>query len=211
VIKWELKERHDKQGEKCGAIIERYHQAVIAAGTHLADLKAEHEAILRSEFHTGKEKSADKASIRDRITEAERAVYAAQTELDKAQEFARADGDVDRIGVRDLVVDWNGAYRRQIRDVELQPIVERMRSAKQEYYNAVLEFWELRDRYSEAHRVIRELNYDAKYPGDDLYVHEITTGSDLPQINETDLFDIEKRRQLPSGIERVPMNTKGAA
>ncbi|MGG1600955.1 hypothetical protein [Paenibacillus naphthalenovorans] len=204
--KWELREQFDKQDEQFQAIRERYDRAVIESGTRLADLKAEQEALLRKEFQTGADLSADKAKVRGKIADAEKALAAAELERTQAHDYARTAAADDRITVRHLVIDWNGPYRQAVRQAELQPIIDRMAAARESYFNALLDFKLLQDRYRYAYSELRDMAHvdNRNHPGNMMMPNEIAQYRDLPQITSADLLNVDDRHQLPAGIKRVP-------
>lgn len=203
MIKWELKEKYDEQGTRFAAVIERYSKIMTEAGTHVNDLKAEQEAILRREFQTGEDLSSEKAVMREKIAEAEKAKTAAETEWRRVNDYSRAAQVADGISVRDLVVNWNGPYLAEVRAKELQPIVERMTAARDAYYNAVLDIYEIEATYKTTHKDVRQMELENKRPGDGIHVHELFSFSNLPQVNDDDLAFIKKNTALPAGIERI--------
>jgi hypothetical protein len=209
VIKFELREKYEQQDARFTEIKARYHQSVIDAGTRLADLKSEQEALLRQEFSTGADLSGDKARVREKIEEAERALATAQTESRQANDFAQTASGEGRISSRDLVVEWNGKYRTSIRDQELQPIVARMAAAREAYLNTALDYHEFAAQYETAYQELRDIEYRDKRPGDGLSVHAIASPLDLPQITDDDLSYIEHYRKLPNGVGRTTMTPTG--
>ncbi|MFD2332256.1 hypothetical protein ACFSR7_23625 [Cohnella sp. GCM10020058] len=201
--KFDLKEKYDVQGEKFRGVIERYEQKAREAGTRLADLKAQQAAILREEFATGKDRKVDKTRTRADITEAERELAAAELERTKAYDFAREAGEVDRITPVQLVQEWNGPYRAQVRDKELKPITERMAAARETYLNAVLDFYELRRKYAPLYNDMRDKAGSMRGPDGWLTTHEVATLRDLPQITNDDLSCVHDRKSLPAGVKRT--------
>lgn len=206
MIKWELKEKFERQDEKFHALRARYDQSVIEVGTRIADLKAEQTALLQTELTTGEAKPADKARLMQALEVAEKELATKEAERIEAHRFTNESAQVDRVTVRNLTLDWNGPYRQAVREQELTPIIERMSAARSEYYNAVLDWYELKDRYRDAYSDISTMTYDDNdnHPGDHRAASEITKTSDLPMINEEELYYL--RQKLPVGVKR----TKGA-
>ncbi|RED57172.1 hypothetical protein [Cohnella lupini] len=209
MIKFELKEAYEKQDARFAEIKARYQQAVIDAGTRLADLKSEQEELLRQEFSTGADLSKEKAGVRVKIEEAERQLTAAETESRKANDYARDSAAEGRITVRNLVIEWNGKHRNKIRDIELDPIIERMSGARNAYLNAVLDYYEFDRMYSPVWVEMCDLERIDIRPGDGLAVHKIATPADLPQITDDDLSYIEHYHKLPEGVERSTVTPTG--
>lgn len=207
MIKFELKEQFDVQGEKHRGVIERYELKEREAGTRLADLKAVQTAILHDEFSTGKDREADKAKTRADIVEAEREYAAAQLERAKAYDYARVAGEVDRIKPRDVTIAWNGPFRAEVRETELKPIVSRIAAAREEYLNAVLDYYDLLKDYAPLYKAVSEIAYADRQADGYISAHEVATLRDLPLITNDDLLEIENRKTLPSGVKRV----KGSA
>ncbi|MFM9327963.1 hypothetical protein [Paenibacillus mesotrionivorans] len=196
-LRWELKERYDAQALRFVEITDKYEKAVIDAGTRLQDLKAELDAIVRTEIQTGADKGAEKTKMRARITEAEADVAQAQVERERAADYVRAESEKDRVTIRDLVVDWNGPYLKAVREAELYPIVKRMAAARDAYYSAVLEYYQLVEDYRLQRHEIAILEYDDKRPGDGIAVHEIANIHSLPLVTYEDFRHIEQFKKLP--------------
>lgn len=206
MMKWELKEKYDGQDEVFHNLRAKYDQTVIDAGTRLADLKAEREAILREEIQSGKSKATEKTHASEAIAQAEKALRSAETDRDSAHDYARITSMAQRINFRDVVIDWNGPHRQKIRDAELTPIVERMAHARSEYYNCLLDFMELREKYASEHFDISRKAYDddRNYPGNHMHVKEVTTQMDLPLILDDELHKLQSHyRIMPPNFERV--------
>lgn len=203
MVHWTLKEKFDQQDVKFQHIRDRYDKTVIAAGTHLADVKAEQEAILRREFQTGDDLSGEKSKIREKITDAEQALMAAEMERAKANEYVRAASGEDRITTRALILDWNGAYRNNVRDIELKPILERAQAARDAYYNAVLDYHELVAEYSYQYEEVRELAYGDRTDGYYMSAHKVATEADFVAITNADLILIGEQKKLPDGVKRT--------
>ncbi|MFD0675285.1 MULTISPECIES: hypothetical protein [unclassified Paenibacillus] len=203
-MKWELREKYDVQDRQYQAIRDRYDRALIEAGTRLEDLKSEQGALLREEFRTGADMSAQKAKLRAKIDEAEKAKESTALERNQAYDYTRVAAGMDRITVRDLVLDWNGPYRSAVREAELTPVVERISAARSEYYNAVLDFYNLKDRYFSEYNTLHDMAYgdNKNHSGNHMYPHEIANEGDLSTITNEDLIHIQNRRTLPDGIER---------
>ncbi|WP_373230374.1 hypothetical protein [Cohnella sp.] len=208
MIKFELREKYDAQDARFSEIRTRYEQKVKDAGTRLADLKAEQEALLRQEFSTGKDLSADKERIRASIEEAVRALTSAEAESRQANDYARTASGEGRISVRDLTKEWNGPYRDQVREKELRPIADRMAAAREAYLNSVLDYYDLIDDYSDLYRVVRENASQDRQADGYLYAREIATLIDLPRITDDDLSYTSTRRQLPVGVNRISSGGK---
>lgn len=203
-LKWELREKYDAQDVKYLEIQARYNRAVIDAGTRLADLKAQLEALLREEFRTGNDMSAEKAKLRSRIEEAEKAKATAELERAQAYDYTREASAEGRITIRDLVLDWNRSYTKAVREAEFIPIQERMTAARDAYYNAVLDYYEFMERYSPLYSDLRYMNNqdNENHPGNHASVAEIANRSELPMVIEKDLYYIGERKELPNGIKR---------
>lgn len=201
MIKWELKEKYDGQHHKYQSTVERYQKAIVAAGTRVEDLKAELDATIRLELTTGEDKSEEKAKIRTKITEAEAAVLSAQEEKLQADEYIRQESEKDRVTVRELVVDWNGPYRNAVREAELSPIVARMAAARDEYYTAMRDYYQLLEDYRLPRKEIADLEYNDRRPKDGFWVKEVADPSDLPKVTDEDLADIAKTRKLPKKVK----------
>lgn len=202
MIKWELKEKYLKQEEQYREVIARYDKAVIDAGTHLRDLIAEKEQLLRDEF-AGKDVTTEKQRVNAAIEDAKKAVKEAEEERAKAYQFARESALEGRITVRDLSVDWNRTFVPAVRASELPPIVERMKAARSEYLNACLDYLDLVEKYDDLYRETREMEIKDARPGDGLGINAITVKSDMPWITDTDLYAVHTRRELPGDVERV--------
>jgi hypothetical protein len=203
--KWDLYEKYTVQDARFHKLTEGYRLKVVEAYERVAEAKFTQSTLLKREFAEGIDLSADKATNREKLAEAERAHDAAQEDWRQANDYGRQASAVGRISVRDLVLDWNGPYKEAVQEGELQPILDRMAEAKTIYYNAVLDYYELMAEYSPMYNVIRELGYDddKKRPGDHRYVCKIDEGKQFPNILHEDLVYIEDRRQLPEGIKRI--------
>lgn len=202
MIKWELKEKYDQQAGRHKETETKYRQAVIDAGTHLADLKAEVEALVRKEVSTGEDLSRSKDRLREKIAATEKALVTAQEEERVALDQIRSLDVADRVTIRDLVVDWNGPYCRKIREIELQPIIDRMRAARDEYLNAALDYYELIDEYMPTKTEVARMEYEDARPGDQFAVHDVATVSMLPIVTNDELYGISDHRNLPTGVSR---------
>lgn len=206
MMKWELKEKYDVQDEEFHILRAKYDQNVIEAGTRLADLKATRDAILREEIQGGVSKAEEKTRASEAISLAEAALKAAESDRDSAHDYARIASAAKRINIRDLVIDWNGPHRQKIRDAELAPIVERMAHARSEYYNCLLDFMELREKYASQHFDISRSAYDddRNYPGNHMMAKEVATKMDLPLILDDELHKLQSQyRIMPPNFERV--------
>jgi hypothetical protein len=206
MIKWELKEQFEQQDAKFHALRARYDQAVIEVDTRIADLKAEQAAILQTELVTGQAKSADKARVMQALEAAEKELATKEAERIEAHRFANDGAQVDRISLRDLLNDWNGPYRQTVREQELTPIVERMAAARSEYYNALLDWYDLKDKYHAKEYEIKDMRYtdNRNRPGDHRTAKDVTTRSDLPLITEEELYYLQiGNRTLPDGVKRI--------
>lgn len=203
--KWDLYEKYTEQDARFHKVIEGYRLKVVDAYELVAEAKFAQSALLKREFAEGVDLSAEKAANRDKLAEAERNHVTAQEEWRQASDYGRQAGAVDRISVRDLVLDWNGPHIRVIQETELQPILDRMAEAKTAYYNAVLDYYELMADYSPMYKLIADLGYedDKTRPGDHRSVHMIDSGVQLPNILREDLINIEEYRKLPDGIKRI--------
>ncbi|MCR2805332.1 hypothetical protein [Paenibacillus soyae] len=204
MVKWELKQRYDEQGTKFKAVIGRYAELLTRAQAKVSGLQAEYEALMQREFQSGADMSVEKAITRSMIVEAQKEAEVAALEYTKVQDYAREAGAAERITIRDLVINWNGPYMTEVRTKELQPIVDRMRAARDAYYNAVLDMYELDERYHAAHYEVQQLEYQDRRPGDGISVHKVIQSmASLPQVNNEDLMDIGKYRKLPAGVDRT--------
>lgn len=203
--KWELYEKFTEQDARFHRVVEGYRLKVVDAYERVAEAKFAQSALLKREFAEGIDLSAEKATNREKLAEAERNHVTAQEEWRQASEHVRVERAADCISVRDLVLDWNGPYKAEVQRAELQPIIDRMAEAKTAYYNAVLDYHELMADYSPMYTVVKDLTYeDNKHrPGNHIFAHKIDEGKVFPNILSVDLVYIEDRRQLPDGIKRI--------
>ncbi|GIP21061.1 hypothetical protein [Paenibacillus sp. J22TS3] len=203
MIKWELKEKYDKQDQRFHEIRARYDKAVIEAGTHLADLIAQKDAILRQEFQTGKDFSADKQRINAAIETAKEAKTQAEEDRAKAYEFATSASLDGRITIRDLTVDWNTNYAPMVRTKEFPAILERVKKARAEYLNGIIDYYDMVAKYEPAYLDMRQLELSDARPGDGIAVHQIVSESDLSLITSEDLHKVGVRKELPADVKRL--------
>jgi hypothetical protein len=203
--KWDLYEKYTEQDARFHRVVEGYRLKVVDAYERVAEAKFAQSALLKREFAEGIDLSAEKAANREKLAEAERNHVTAQEEWRQASDYGRLAMLANGISVRDLVLDWNGPYKRAVQETELQPILGRMADAKAAYYNAIFDYHELMADYSPMHSVIGELGYndDKTCPGDHRSTHKIDEGIQLPNILREDLIHIEQFRTLPDGIKRI--------
>lgn len=172
------------------------------AGQRVQDLRAELEAVIRSEF-SGEDKTEEKAALRDKIADAEKAQEEAIDEQAKAFDYTRVAAGEGRITVRDLIVNWNQEYKHEVRKREIQPIFDRLHEARTMYLNALLDLYELRDEYHPLYSEIREKVFldNDDHPGNGLSLHEIVP-LDFKPISRPELIDVMENRKLPIDVKR---------
>ncbi|KQN97587.1 hypothetical protein [Paenibacillus sp. Leaf72] len=208
MIKWKLLDAFLEQDARHNEVVAGYQQRVSEAAGILTSNLAEMDKLMRREFETGEDMGSKKAELRTKIAASNAAKSDAESELRAAYDFFRQAKESNRISVRDLTLDWNGPYRTEVQQKELQPIIDRMAAARLEYYSAVLDVYKLKDSYAHAQEEIKEkVRLDDKSrPGDHIYVHEIIDMSSLPLIRDEELMDISTNRKLPEGNKQ---NGKG--
>ncbi len=141
-----------------------------------------------------REKYAIQADIDNTLAQIEQA----QSELSELQEKK---SKFKRITDQDIAIAWNQEYRPMVREKRLNPIIDRMAAAKEEYFNAVLDYYELRDEY---HSFSQEISYLTRNTGQ--YINSIVELRDLPRISDDELHQISTRKALPVGIDRKSIN-----
>lgn len=152
MIKFQLLEQFRKQDEERNATRAKYDVKVREVGTHLADLRAEYDAILRREVLEGVDLTAEKEQQRVKIEAAEKELEQAEEERAKVYKFLREDRE-DKcrngglITPIDLVKEWNGPHLTKVRETEYQPVINKMAKAKADYLDAVAEYCELYERH----------------------------------------------------------------
>ncbi len=208
MITWKKHEEYLQQGGRFKAVQERYDKAVRDAGEHVQNCKQEMDAILKREFQTGDDLSAEKVKARKKIEDAEKSLEAAHTERVKAYDFVHKESAIDKITVVDLIKDWNSVYRPMVRDERVKPIVERMANARSEYLNAVMDYYDLIEEYQFSYSEFKEMvNDHYRIHGHDgsgmLHPNEIVSLADLPQITDEELFNLKERKKMPNGVKRV--------
>lgn len=203
MIKWDLKEKYEKQDERFQEVRDRYNSAVIMADTHLADLVAEKDAILRQEFQTGKDLSADKQRVSAAIEDAKKKKAQAEEDRSKAYEYSTSASLDGRITIRDLTMDWNSNYAPMVRAKEFSPILERIKRARAEYLNGIIDYYEMVAKYDPAYQEMRELELADARPGDMIAVHQIASERDLALITSADLHKVGVDKELPPDVKRV--------
>ncbi|GIO93539.1 hypothetical protein [Paenibacillus lactis] len=210
MIKWDLKERYDQQDSRFIELRNKHNGLVREAEQKVADLVAEKQRILIREFD-GEDVAAERAAITEEIESAERAVQEAKSVRDAAFTYASEKSREGRITVLDLTMDWNNKVIPEIREKELKPIVERMDAARTEMYNALLDYYNLIDKYDQQRREVAELEQrDSHHLRRMSYgVQSIEQEYNLPLVTNTDLNQIKRRRALPNGIERKPTKKGG--
>lgn len=197
MLAWDKYQEYLKQDERFHQMRERYAQVERDAGTAVQDLVSELDALIKREIQTGDDLSAEKEKIRKKLVEAEKVFDRAKEERHKAYTFIADESAKDRITVLDIVLDWNNVYRPMVREQQLNPIIERMEKARAEYYNAVLDYHDLRDEYHNFYHEIKDKTRNTGY-----FANSIVELTDLPRINEEDLSNLQNYRKLPHGIER---------
>lgn len=205
MIKWELKEKYDRQDARFVELRSKHDGLVREAEKKVADLVAEKQRILIREFE-GEDVASDRDAITKKIESAEKAVEEAKSVRAAAFAYSTEKAREGRINVLDLTMDWNKNYIPEIREKELKPIVERMEAARAEMYNALLDYFEMTDTYASEYREIRELE---RRDADSLRrvsyaVQEIEQEYNLPLVKLAEMNSVKQRRALPDGIERKP-------
>jgi chromosome segregation ATPase len=213
LITWQKYEEFKAQDSKHHEIREKYTKKARDAGQRVEDLKAELGAILTREFREGKNLTAEKEKKRKEMEQAEKEYGEALEEKQKALEFTRTEAESDRITIRDLILDWNRHFVTEVREKELSKIVDRMAKAREEYYNAITDFKELKDKYHPLHshfkEKVREYYKAGADPGNHLMVNSVAETSDLPMITDDELYSIQTYNRWPSGVERKPLKKEG--
>lgn len=205
MLKWDLKEKYDKQNEGLRAILSKHDGAVNDAESKLSELLAQKQELLRREFTEGRDLSADRSAVTSEIKAAEASLQEAKEMRSAASSFvASSTSKPDSISILDLTMDWNENYMQTVRKTELGPIVQKMMTAREQYYNALLDFYELRDEYGRARSEMAELeSRDANQGRRVSYsVSGVEEEYNLPLITADGQYKIKKYRQMPEGIER---------
>ncbi|GAB6927115.1 hypothetical protein JCM10914A_10980 [Paenibacillus sp. JCM 10914] len=205
MIKWELKEKFDKQDARFTELRSKHDGLVREAEQKVAELVAEKQQILIREFDGG-DVTAERATITKEIETAEKAVQEAKSVRDAAFTYSTEKSREGRITALDLTMDWNNKVIPEIREKELKPIVERMEAARAAMYNALLDYYVLVDKYDSQRREVVELEQrDSDQCRRMSYaVHSIEQEYNLPLVTSADLTQIKRSRALPNGIERKP-------
>ncbi|MNJ45929.1 hypothetical protein D3C77_410450 [compost metagenome] len=85
-----------------------------------------------------------------------------------------------------------------------------MTAAKSELYNALLDFYELTDKYEPLRKDVAELEdreSDAERRTKQ-HVVPIEQEYNLPFVSDRDIRNIKRERKLPEGFERRPIQSK---
>ncbi|WP_339323226.1 hypothetical protein [Paenibacillus sp. FSL W8-0194] len=205
MINWELKSRYDVQDARFIELRNKHDGLVREAEQKVADLIAEKQRILVREFE-GEDVAAERDAITQKIEAAEKDVDEAKSVRAAAYAYTTEKSREGRITVLDLTMDWNNNVIPEIREKELKPIVKRMDAARTEMYNALLDYYDLIDRYDHQRREVAELEQrDSHHLGRVSYgVQSIEQEYNLPLVTTSDMRMIKERRALPNGIARKP-------
>ncbi|GGG08690.1 hypothetical protein GCM10010913_33060 [Paenibacillus aceti] len=182
----------------------KHEASVKAAEDKLAEELAQKQELLRREFEEGVDLSAERAKSTAAIDKAEKAVQEAKELRDAAFAYTVEKSKEGRVKALDLALDWNENFINGVREKELAPIVGRLASARSDMYNALLDFYELVDKYDPLRREIAELE-DRESNAErrtTRYITEIEQDYNLPLVKEMDIRNIKNRRELPDGIKR---------
>lgn len=209
---WELMEQYNKQGERFRELRERYVQKEREAKEHVQNLKAQYEACIHKELREGKDCTTEKDKLRKQIADAEKAVELAEQE--RVQAFKYIDeGKVqaDRITVAHLAEDYLQNHLPAIRAEEVDPIVERLKAARAEYFNCILDLFEVKDRYQQFVSQFAEMVNRYYYSGNHgarPYIPHVFEAHMVPFINDHELSAVMNYRQLPPDVKRVTTTEK---
>ncbi|WAA13400.1 hypothetical protein [Fervidibacillus halotolerans] len=117
----------------------------------------------------------------------------------------RKNGD-ESISVEDLISDYAKNYCPLVFNEEVAPIVERMKKAKSDYFNALMDLHEKEEEYKDIYNEINEYAHRFKVDGAYLLVNNPAEcdkkAIEQAMIDEKDLYKA-RINELPDGIERV--------
>ncbi|PEX92993.1 hypothetical protein CN465_21060 [Bacillus cereus] len=136
---WELLGKYETQGNAAHEMQKRYHQKVEDAKEKAVEATVKYEAILQKEF-AGESVVAEKTKALADIDTANAAVKIAKDELNKAYDYSNKYIH-GKITLKDLADDFRTNIAPQIREKEVQPIIDRAEKALYEYYEALAEFY----------------------------------------------------------------------
>ncbi|GAA0134732.1 hypothetical protein YSY43_15720 [Paenibacillus sp. YSY-4.3] len=210
MINWELKEKYDTQDVKFTELRAKHEASVKEAEEKLAVAVAHKQEILRREFEESADLSAERAKSVTAVEKAEKALQEAKELSDAARTYIYEKSKEGRIKAIDLALDWNGNVVKEIREKELAPIVDRLTAAKSELYNALLDFYELTDKYEPLRKDVAELEdreSDAERRTKQ-HVVPIEQEYNLPFVSDLDVRNIKRERKLPEGFIRKPIQSK---
>ncbi|MFD2672796.1 hypothetical protein [Marinicrinis sediminis] len=205
MIKWKLYEDYENQKHRFDDFKEKYIKNEASASKRVTDLTSQLESLIKQELSGCEDLSTDKKKLRKQIEEAEKEYEAATKERQHAFNYVCEQESIDKISIRDLVLDFRDNYRHKVREEELSPVIERMLRGKEEFYNAIVDYQELRAKYSEIESEIKNLCYkdNDNYPGAHISLGELFSLSDLPIVTDREVYNLQKNGEWPKGTSRV--------
>ncbi|MNV44359.1 hypothetical protein D3C71_1361150 [compost metagenome] len=81
--------------------------------------------------------------------------------------------------------------------------MERIKQARAEYLNGIIDYYEMAAKYGPAYQEMRQLELADARPGDGIAVHQIISESDLSLITADDLHKVGVFKELPSDVKRT--------
>ncbi|PGE11501.1 hypothetical protein COM64_27770 [Bacillus toyonensis] len=139
---WELLGKYETQGEAAHEMQQRYIQKVEDAKEKAVEATVKYEVILQKEFAGGSVVAEKTKALAD-IDTANAAVKIAKDELNKAYDYSNKYIH-GKVTLKDLADDFRTNIAPQIREKEVQPIIDRAGKALYAYYEALAEFHEKR-------------------------------------------------------------------
>lgn len=212
IKQWDLMEQFQKQGEKFQAMRERYAQKERESKEHVQNLRAQYDACIHRELREEKDCTTEKDRLRKQIADAEKAVELAEQERLQAYRYIDEDESVaDKVTVAHLAQDYLSNHLPAIRAEEIEPIVTRLKTARAEYFNAVLDLYEVKGRYQSFWSHLQEqVNryYNDGSRGSRPHIPHIFEEHLAPFIQGHELVGAVNYRRLPDDVKRVKSEDK---
>ncbi|MED3911211.1 hypothetical protein P4597_18940 [Peribacillus simplex] len=162
--KFELYEQYLEQGIVHQRARQRYDEKVTAAEKALTDAKIKLDEVVHAEMASGVDKTAEKASARKVIEQAEKNVEYALEE--RAIAYAHFDGADGNITKAEVVQAYLNEYVPAVKAEHFPSIQARMRQGADLMLSAFYDFTELRREYHEMQTEIKDVNDAAHKMGE---------------------------------------------
>ncbi|QIW18314.1 hypothetical protein [Bacillus thuringiensis] len=196
---WELLGKYETQGEAAHEMQKRYRQKVEAAKERVVEATVKYEVILQKEF-SGESVVAEKKKALADIDVANAAVKIAKDELNKAYDYSNK-YIRGKVTLKDLADDFRMNIAPQIREKEVQPIVDRAERALYAYYEALAEFHSKRAAIKQATDWFSERAIKQRpYPG---ALINPADSREFPRPTEQVLSQIERLHYVPEDFNGV--------